>query len=87
MKSIEVWRDAFRQAAARAGGTSIHDEQRYAAGVIARAAGMPHIKWDVKKPSFFQCLDPTGENYGKRIFIAGFDPVGSPEFIFGEDCG
>lgn len=87
MNSIEQFRESFRRAAARAGGTSVHDEQRYVSGVIARAAGMPQIKWDVKKPGFFQCMDPSSVNYGKRIFIAGFDPVGSSEFIFGEDCG
>lgn len=86
MTSIEQYRDLMKQLAALAGGTSIHDEQRFVTGAIARAAGQPHFKLDARKPSFFQCLDPASPNYGKRIFIAGFDPVGSTEFLFGEDC-
>lgn len=86
MKAIEQYRDLMKQLAALAGGTSIHDEHRYMTGMIAKAAGQPFIKLDTRKPPFFQCMDPGSANYGKRIFIAGFDPVGSTEFLFGEDC-
>lgn len=87
MKSIEDLRKAARQIGALAAGVSIDDEIWYRGGLISSRQGNPEIKLGVDKPPFFQCLDAASPNYGKRIFIAGFDPVGSTEFLVGEDCG
>lgn len=87
MRSIEQLRQAAQQIAALASGVSIDDDIWYRGGLISSRLGNPEIKLDTGKPPFFQCFDPLSPNYGKRIFVAGFDPVGSSDYLVGEDCG